>query len=212
MVYTAYTFGKEKNIVERTAPRAIRKPKVIGNINEIKANKVIKIPKVIGNIEEPKANRVIKIPKEVKVDDRHKRYLNPITLKYVLRPIYLAALRKIKKKDEEWHQKLKTFEEVSQKVEKKINDQQSWFPLKTALKNYTKSFGIKIINKNEPITQLNSTIDNVSSILKEQLNEMKGIKHIETIKLTFKKTTVESDKNESKMILKQLISIVKQKQ
>ena len=128
-VHCLYVWER-KNIVERTAPRAIRKPKVIGNINEIKANKVIKIPKVIGNIEEPKANRVIKIPKEVKVDDRHKRYLNPITLKYVLRPIYLAALRKIKKKDEEWHQKLKTFEEVSQKVEKKINDQQSWFPLK----------------------------------------------------------------------------------
>ena len=31
---------------------------------------------------------------------------------------------------------------------------------------------------------------------------MKGIKHIETLKLTFKKTTVDADKNEPKMILK----------
>ena len=42
----------------------------------------------------------------------------------------LTALRKIKKKDEE----------VSQKIEKKINDQILWFPLRKALKNYTASF------------------------------------------------------------------------
>ena len=115
------------------------------------------------------------------------------------RPIYLATKRKIKKKDEEWQQK---FEEISQKIEKKINDQKSWFPLRKALKNYTKSFGIKIINKNEPIIQLNSTIDSVASLLKKQLNEMKGRKHIETLKLTFKKTTVDADKNKPKMIFK----------
>ena len=41
--------------------------------------------------------------------------------------------------------------------------------------------------------QLNSTIDGVASLLKKQLNEMKGIKYIETLKLTFKKTTVHTD-------------------
>ena len=75
------------------------------------APKVIKRPKVIGNIEEPEANKVIKIPKVFKVeDDKHKRYVNPIRLNHVLRPTYLAVLRKIKKKDEE--QKLKTFKEI----------------------------------------------------------------------------------------------------
>ena len=34
------------------------------------------------------------------------------------------------------------------------------------------------------------------------MNEMKGIKHIETLKLTFKKTTIHTDKNEPKMIFK----------
>ena len=105
----------------------------------------------------------------------------------MLSPTYLDALCKIKKKDEELHQK---FEEVSLRIEKKINDQKSWFPLRKALKNYTKSFGIKIINKDEPIIQLNSTIDSVASLLTEHLNEMKGIKYIEALKLTFKKTTV----------------------
>ena len=98
---TAYTCRKEKNIVERTAPKVIKIPKVIGNIEEIKATKVIKRPNVIWNIEEPEANRVINIPKAFKVDDKRKRYVNPITLNHVLRPTYLAALRKIKKKDEE---------------------------------------------------------------------------------------------------------------
>ena len=93
-------------------------------------------------------------------------------------------------------------EEVSQNIERKINDQKSWFPLRKALKNYTISFGITIIYKNEPIIQLNGTIDSVASLLKKQLNEMKGMKYIETLKLTFKKTTVDADKNEPKMIFK----------
>ena len=105
--------------MERSASKVIKRPKVIGNIEEIKATMVIKRPKVIENIEEPKANRVIKIPKVDKVDDKRKRYVNPITLNYVLRPTYLAALYKIKKKDKEWQQKLKTFKEISQKIEKK---------------------------------------------------------------------------------------------
>ena len=50
--------------------------------------------------------------------------------------------------------------------------------------------------------QFNSTIDSVVSLLKKQLNEMKGIKHIETLELTFKKTTVDADKNEIKLIFK----------
>ena len=141
--------GKKKSTVKRTAPKIIKRPKLIGNIKEIKANKVIKKAKVIGNTEEPKVNRVIKIPEVVKVDDERKRYVNLITLNYVQRPTYLAAIRKIKKKDEEWQQKLKTFEEVSQKVEKRSKVVVS--SNKSSQKLYT--FGIKIINKNEPIIQ-----------------------------------------------------------
>ena len=73
---------------------------------------------------------------------------------------------------------------------------------KKSSQNYAKSFGIKIINKNDPLIQLNSTIDSVASLLKKQLNEMKRIKHIETLLLTFKKTTFDADKNEPKMIFK----------
>ena len=70
--------------MERSSPKVIKRSKAIGNIEEIKATEVIKRPEVIGNIEEPKANRVITIPEVVKVDDKHKRYVNPIKLSYVL--------------------------------------------------------------------------------------------------------------------------------
>ena len=116
---------------------------VIWNIEEPKPNKVIKKPKIIGDTEEPKANRVIKI----KVDDKHKRYINHITLNYVLRPTYLAAKRKIKK-DEEWQQKFKTFEKISQKIEKKINDQQLWFPkLSKIIQNHLESKSLIKMNQ-----------------------------------------------------------------
>ena len=108
----------------------------------------------------------------------------------MFRPTYLATLPKIKKKDEELQQK---FEEVSQKIEKEI----IWFPLRKALKNYTKSFGIKIVDKNDPITQLNKTIKGVEFLLKDQLHVMKGIKYIETLKLTLKKITIDADKKDT---------------
>ena len=78
--------------MKRTALKVIKRPKVIRKIKEIKANSVIKRPKIIGN------------------NDKRKRYVNPTTLNYMLRPTYLAALRKIKKKDEKLERK---FEEVS---------------------------------------------------------------------------------------------------
>ena len=52
----------------------------------------------------------------------------------MLRLTYLAALRKIQKKDEELQQKLKTFEEISQNIEKNN---------KEAMASFKKSFGVK---------------------------------------------------------------------
>ena len=75
--------------MKRTAPKVIKRPKVIRKIKEIKVNKVIKRPKITGN------------------NDKRKRYVNPITLNYVLRPTYSAAFRKIKKKDEELQPKVR---------------------------------------------------------------------------------------------------------
>ena len=102
--------------------------------------------------------------------------MNPITFNYVLRATYLAALRKIKKEDEELQQK---FEEISQRIKKKI----IWFPLRKALKIIRNHLELKSL-MNDPIIQLNKTIKGIAFLLKEQLNVMKGIKYIDTLKLT----------------------------
>ena len=75
-----------------------------------------------------------------------------------------------------------------------------WFPLGKAIKNYTKSFRIEIINRNDPIIQLNKTTDSVKLLPKKELNKMEGLKYIETLKLTFKKAI--TDKNETKITFK----------
>ena len=75
-------------------------------------------------------------------------------LNYMLRLTYLAALCKITTKDEKLQQNLKIFEEISQKIEKKINDQKSWFPLRKALKYYTNKTNDLILNLTpENVTQ-----------------------------------------------------------
>ena len=71
---------------------------IIGNIE---ARRVVKRPKLIGKIKKIKAKEVIKRPTIIGNNDKCERYINPITLNYVLRPTYSASLRKIKKKDEE---------------------------------------------------------------------------------------------------------------
>ena len=133
-------------------------PKVIGKFKENKVRRVYKRPKLIGKIN----TRNIKRPILILNNDKRERYFNPITFNYVLRPTYLAALRKIKKKDEELQRK---FEEVSQTIEKKI----LCFPLRKALKNYTKSFGIKIIHNSDPLIQLSNTTESITLLLEGQL-------------------------------------------
>ena len=56
------------------------------------------------------------------------------------------------------------------------------------------------INKNYPLIQLNSTMYIVEHNLNKQLDAIKGIKHIETLKVTFNKTIFSN--NESKTTLK----------
>ena len=63
-----------------------------------KKRKVIKRPKLI---RKPTLRKIKRPTIIIDTIDRRERYFNPITQNYVLRPTHLAALRKIKKKDEE---------------------------------------------------------------------------------------------------------------
>ena len=59
--------------------------------------------------------------------------------------------------------------------------------LQQALKGYTKSFEISIINNKDPLTQLQNTRKAVEYHIMKILTSMKGLKFIETLKVTFKK-------------------------
>ena len=58
-----------------------------------------------------------------------------------------------------------------------------------AMKGYTKSYEISIKNIKDPLLQLQKTRDATAHHIKNTLTSMKGIKFIETIKVTFTKTT-----------------------
>ena len=56
-----------------------------------------------------------------------------------------------------------------------------------ALKGYTKSFEIDIKNKKDPLTQLQNTRKAIENHIISLIGSMKGLKFVETLKVTFKK-------------------------
>jgi len=59
--------------------------------------------------------------------------------------------------------------------------------LRRALRNSTKSFEVEVINDKDPLSQLTTVRSDISYRLKKELTELKGIKYIETLKMTFEK-------------------------
>ena len=74
-------------------------------------------------------------------------------------------------------------EEAKQKRKIKINEKAK------ALKGYTKSFEIRIINNKDPLKQLQSTRKGIKSHIESILKSMKGLKFVENLKVTFKKNS-----------------------
>ena len=58
---------------------------------------------------------------------------------------------------------------------------------KNASKGYTKSYEISIKNNKDPLKQLTDTSKAIEFHIKKQLDEMKGFKYFETLKVTFEK-------------------------
>ena len=71
------------------------------------------------------------------------------------------------------------------KLRTKINE------IDKALRGYTKSFEIGIKNNKDPLLQLQNTSLAIKHHINKLLNEMKGLKFIETLKVTFTKMTNE---------------------
>ena len=74
-------------------------------------------------------------------------------------------------------------EEAKQKRKIKINEKAK------ALKGYTKSFEIRIINNKDPLKQLQSTRKGIKFHIESILKSMKGLKFVENLKVTFKKNS-----------------------
>ena len=74
-------------------------------------------------------------------------------------------------------------EEAKQKRKIKINEKAK------ALKGYTKSFEIRIINNKDPLKQLQSTRKGIKFHIESILKSMKGLKFVETLKITLKKVS-----------------------
>jgi len=58
-----------------------------------------------------------------------------------------------------------------------------------ALKGYTKSFEIGIKNNKDPLVEMQNTRKAIEQLVITLLNEMKGLKYIETLKVTFNKVS-----------------------
>ena len=74
-------------------------------------------------------------------------------------------------------------EEAKQKRKIKINEKAK------ALKGYTKSFEIGIKNNKDPLKQLQSTRKGIKFHMESILKSMKGLKFVETLKITLKKVS-----------------------
>ena len=123
-----------------------------------------------GWVRNPNTNRWIKI------DGPTYRKLYPI--KYVLNEI-----NKINKRHQEINETSKSIDDkyikVSTPVQIKLLDK--------ALSGYTKSYEITIINNKDPLKQLQNTRGDLAYHIKKMIKSMKGLKYVETLKITFEK-------------------------
>ena len=77
-------------------------------------------------------------------------------------------------------------------LKRKIRDGETprsigWIEREVALKGYTVSFEVGIVNDSDPLVQLQTTRQTIENNLKNVLEDMKGFKFNETLKITFEK-------------------------
>ena len=106
---------------------------------------------------------------------------------------FTKAIKKAKKdsikqavRDAQFQQKMDEIERVHKKIMKK-QTKTKIKRVKKALKGYTKSFEISIKNNKDPLSQLQNTRKAIENHIKNILESMKGIKFVETLKVTFTK-------------------------
>ena len=64
--------------------------------------------------------------------------------------------------------------------------------LRTALKNFTKSYTVHVVNNKSLLDQLTAVKNNITKTLETELSQMKGLKFVQTVKIAFIKPTQEN--------------------
>ena len=95
-------------------------------------------------------------------------------------------------KNKIWDKTLKEMEDKLKRENVKINKQQNTKieQLAKALKGNVESFKISVINNKDPLLQLQKTRKAIEKHIIKKLISKKGLKFIETLRVTFKKLTL----------------------
>ena len=110
--------------------------------------------------------------------ERNKPVPAPRTEKIMKQPIP-APRKNVKKMIKECEENIKPIPPPRTKI-KQVNK---------ALKGYTESYEVTVIDDKDPLVQLQKTRQKLGFYIKDILESMKGLKFIETLKVTFEKTT-----------------------
>ena len=90
-------------------------------------------------------------------------------------------------RDKQFKQKLKKFKREYDRIMKKQKPRTEIVPTEKALKGHVESFEISVINNKDPLSQLQNTRKAIKNHIIKILASKKGLKFIETLKVTFKK-------------------------
>ena len=114
----------------------------------------------------------VKLYQRIEIINKHKQdtIINKIRNKQ-----YIEQLKKVKRE----HKRIMKQHKPSIKIEEVAN----------ALKGYTKSFEISIINNKDPLIQLQNTRNAIKNHITSLIGSMKGLKFVETLKIRLKKVS-----------------------
>ena len=111
------------------------------------------------------------------------------TLKQTIRHHALLKQKKEEIKTFEYQRKLDEINKEHKRVMKQPTQKTKIEEVAVALKGFTKSFEIDIKNYKDPLIQLQDTRKAIKHHIVSMLTSMKGLKFVETLKVTFKKMT-----------------------
>ena len=153
-----------------------------------------------GYYKNPKSNRWIRIgSKTYKRLFHTNKVLNPKTNRYINigGRAYQKAFPGLHKRNVAIRRNIRTLtnrakkiDEASRLIGKKYDElvlSSKITQLRKALKGSTKSFTVDVIDKEDPLCQLNETKDPIKRFLVKELHALKGFKYIETLKITLQK-------------------------